>query len=177
MRNASGAIVSLFLLASLVKVSAAPQSIAEGSTAASPAAASGGDTAVTQGYDFDPTPLIGLDLKSALDELGAPTEVFSFRGQDDAQDDVVFFYSNYLYLFWYRNRVWQVRCDRRFSRPLFGMAMGMPREVIERTSGRQLKARGDSLYFDLDDAKSPLRVRLVFSDNALADIYVYRSDF
>ena len=70
-----------------------------------------------------------------------------------------------------------MRCDRRFARPLFGMAMGMPRDVIERTSPRQFMAKGDSLFFDLDDSKYPLRVRLVFSNNALTDLYVYRSDF
>ncbi len=127
--------------------------------------------------DFDPTQYIGLGLKSALDALGAPAQVFSFRGQDDSQDDVVFFYPDYLYLFWYRNRVWQVRCDRRFARPMFGFAMGMPREVVERTATRQFMAKGDSLFFDLEDAKSPLRVRLVFSNDTLSDIYVYRSDF
>jgi len=127
--------------------------------------------------DFDPTQFIGLDPKSALDALGAPKEMFPFRSQDDSQDNVVFFYPDYLYLFWYQNRVWQVRCDRRFARPLLGVSMGMPREVIERTSARELTARGDSLYFDLEGAKYPLRVRLVFSNNALTDIYIYRSDF
>jgi len=127
--------------------------------------------------DFDPSRYIGLDLKAALDALGSPQEVFSFRGPEESQDNVVFYYSDFLYLFWYRNRVWQVRCDRRFAKPLFGVAMRMPREVIERTSRRQLAARGDSLFFDLDEAKFPLRVRLVFSNGSLSDLYVYRSDF
>ncbi len=127
--------------------------------------------------DFDPAQLIGLDLKTALDALGAPQEVLSFRGPEASQDNVVFYYPDFLYLFWYQNRVWQVRCDRRFSRPFLGVVMGMPREVIERTSQRQLIAKGDSLYFDLDDGKYPLRVRLVFTEGALSDLYVYRSDF
>jgi hypothetical protein len=33
------------------------------------------------------------------------------------------------------------------------------------------------LYFDVDEGKYPLRVRLVFSGDALCDLYVYRSDF
>jgi len=171
---------------------AAAQGSAEGTgTATNPAAApatgaasnSGTNSGVVilpssmLGADFDPTQYIGQDLKSALDSLGAPKEVFTFRGHDDAQDNVVFFYPDFLYLFWYRNKVWQVRCDRRFAKPLFGFAMGMPREVIERTSARHFTAVGDSLYFDLDDAKYPMRVRLVFASGALIDLYVYRSDF
>jgi hypothetical protein len=151
---------------------------AQGSPAAGPAGAPTAPAASAPGgSDFDPTQFIGLDLKSALDALGAPQAVFSFRGQVEAQDNVVFFYRDFLYLFWYRNRVWQVRCDRRFARPLFGVAMGMPREVIERSSPRQFISKGDSLFFDLEEAKYPLRVRLVFSNDALSDIYIYRSDF
>jgi len=184
MRPVSAAVASLLLLGVLFQATGAPQTVAEGAAGAgAPAAGTNGspaaapEAAVAPGADFDPTQLIGLDLKSALDTLGAPREVFSFRGQDDTQDNVVFFYPDYLYLFWYRNRVWQVRCDRRFVKPLLGVAMGMPREVIQRTSERQFIARGDSLYFDIDETKYPLRVRLVFSNDALADLYVYRSDF
>ena len=142
-----------------------------------PEAANAAATTGEGSANFDPTHYIGLDVKSALDALGAPAQVFSFRGQDGGQDSVVFFYPNYLYLFWYRNRVWQVRCDKRVARPMFGVAMGMPREVVERTATRRLMAKGDSLFFDLEEAKYPLRVRLVFSNDALEDIYVYRSDF
>ena len=144
---------------------------------AAAAPAVGSPAAASVPEDFDPVPYIGLDLKSAVGTLGAPQEVFSFRGPDENQDNVVFYYPDFVYLFWYRNRVWQVRCDRRFPRPLFGVAMGMPREVIQRTSPRRLSANGDSLYFDIDDGKYPLRVRMVFANDALSDIYIYRSDF
>ena len=180
------------VLGALMGVCAAPGVAAQGPTSGSApsGSASGqqpsqqpGATAGVAGVPpsmadtFDPTKFIGEDVKTALDALGAPKEMFPLRGQDDTQDNVVFFYPDYLYLFWFQNRVWQVRCDRRFTKPLFGMAMGMPREVIERTSARHFTALGDSLYFDVDDAKYPLRVRLVFANGALSDLYVYRSDF
>lgn len=127
--------------------------------------------------DLDPTRLIGLDLKSALSTLGVPQEVFPFRGPDETQDNVVFYYADYLYLFWYQNRVWQVRCDRRFARPIFGLTLGLPRETIVRTFPRPLTENGDSLYFDIDETQYPIRVRLVIADGVLSDVYVYRSDF
>ena len=175
MRALSLAAAYLFCLGILISAPAFAQG--KDAPAAGPDAAPTAGPSTAPAQDFDAAQLIGLDLKSALDTLGAPRAVFSFRGQEEAQDNVVFYYPDYLYLFWYRNRVWQVRCDRRFAKPLFGVSMGMPREVIERTSSRHFIAKGDSLFFDLEDSKYPLRVRLVFSNNALSDVYVYRSDF
>jgi len=127
--------------------------------------------------DFDPTKLIGLDLKSAMSQLGVPQSLYTYRGHEADQDNVVFYYSNYLYLFWYQDRVWQVRCDRRFTHALFGLTLGTPRDVVLRSFSRPLAAREDSLYFDIDDSEFPLRARLVFADDVLSDVYVYRSDF
>ena len=155
----------------------APATAVAPATAAAPAVGAAQGAALSESADFDPTRFIGLDMSAAVSSLGIPQNVFSFRGQEDTQDNVVFFYPDFFYLFWYKDRVWQVRCDRRFAKPLFGVAMGMPREVIERTSPRKLMAKGDSLFFDVVDAKYPLRVRLVFSNDALSDVYVYRSDF
>ncbi len=160
MTRACATSLCLLLLGAATPLFASPEGLEEGLTG-----------------EFDPTQYIGLDLKGALDLLGAPAEMYSFRGSEESQDNVVFYFADFLYLFWYRNRVWQVRCDRRFARPLLGVAMGMPREVIERTLQRQLIPKGDSLYFDLDDGKFPLRVRMVFVNGALSDLYVYRSDF
>jgi hypothetical protein len=127
--------------------------------------------------DFDPTHLVGLDLASAVAALGLPQEMFTFRGAEEKQDNVVFFYQDFLYLFWYKNRVWQVRCDRRFTSTVFGLTLGTSREQVERTFLRPLTPNGDSLYFDLGDGGFPLRVRLVFTASVLSDLYVYRSDF
>jgi hypothetical protein len=127
--------------------------------------------------DFDPASLIGLDLPGAVGALGLPQKMFAYRGVEEGQDNVVFYYSDYRYLFWYKDRVWQVRCDRRFAGQVFGLTLGMSREDVEKASPRQLVPNGDSLYFDVDGAKYPLRVRLVFAANLLTDLYVYRSDF
>jgi hypothetical protein len=127
--------------------------------------------------DLDPTALIGMELKSAFDTFGPPDEVFPYRGAEDWQDNVVFFYSNYTYLFWFKNRVWQVRCDRRFGGALLGLIMGLDRESVKNRLDRSIREQGDSFYFDMDEGKYPLRVRLVFNAGSLSDVYVYRSDF
>jgi hypothetical protein len=127
--------------------------------------------------EFDPTRLIGLDIAAAVSALGLPQEMFTCRGAEEKLDNVVFYYPDFLYLFWYKNKVWQVRCDRRFIPTVFGLALGSTREQVERTSLRPLTPNGDSLYFDLSDGSFPLRVRLVFTASVLTDLYVYRSDF
>jgi hypothetical protein len=127
--------------------------------------------------DFDPTHLIGLDISAAVAALGLPQQMFTWRGAEEREDNVVFYYPDFLYLFWFKDRVWQVRCDRRFASTVFGYTLGASREEVERASLRTLTPNGDSLYFDLSDGSFPLRVRLVFTASVLSDLYVYRSDF
>jgi len=132
-----------------------------------PAAADGGE----------PTRAIGMELKSAVETFGLPQSMFSFRGSEEARDDVVFYYPDHMYLFWYKDRVWQVRYDRRSTAVVHGVSLGMSRQEVEAAvPERPLVANGDSLYFDLAGSY-PVRVRLAFAGSSLTDIYVYRSDF
>jgi len=127
---------------------------------------------------LDATRVIGMGLKSAVDAFGLPQSMFSFRGTEEARDDVVFYYPDHMYLFWYRDKVWQVRFDRRSTAGFHGLSPGMTRQEVEAAvSERPLVSSGDSLYFDLDAESFPVRVRLVFAGSDLSDIYVYRSDF
>ena len=105
--------------------------------------------------DFDPTRLIGLDIPAAVAALGLPQQMFAWRGAEEREDNVVFYYPDFLYLFWYKDRVWQVRCDRRFASTVFGFSLGASREQVERTSLRNLTPNGDSLYFDLRRREIP----------------------
>ncbi len=103
--------------------------------------------------------------------------MFTFRGSEEARDDVVFYYADHMYLFWYKDRVWQVRYDRRSTAVVHGVSLGMSRQEAEAAvPERPLVADGDSLYFDLAGSY-PVRVRLAFAGSTLTDIYVYRSDF
>ena len=124
------------------------------------------------------TRVIGMGLKSAVDAFGLPQSMFSFRGAEEARDDVVFYYPDHMYLFWYKDRVWQVRYDRRSTAGFRGLAPGMTRqEAAAVVKERPLVTSGDSLYFDLYAESFPVRVRLAFAGSSLSDIYVYRSDF
>jgi hypothetical protein len=127
--------------------------------------------------EFDPLPLLGMDAAAALDSFGPPREVFPVRGAGQDEDDVVFFYDSFLYLFWFQNRVWQVRFDRRFDGSVLGLAIGMSRAEVETCCRGRLVASEDSSYFDLPGCPCPVRVRVVFEEGYASDIYVYRSDW
>jgi hypothetical protein len=127
--------------------------------------------------DVEPIRYIGMDLGTAVAALGLPQQMFTWRGSDEKRDNVVFYYPDSLYLFWFRDRVWQVRFDRRYTGSIFGLTFGMTRDVVTAASPRTLLANGDSMFFDIDNPSYPMRVRLVFTDGFLSDMYVYRSDF
>ena len=127
--------------------------------------------------ESDPMKIIGMDLKTATDSLGLPQSMFSFRGSAADRDDVVFYYNNHVYLFWFHDRVWQVRYDLRFTGSVFGLILGTPRDQVQTGFTHPLLPLDDSLYFDVDTAGYPVRVRLVFTGGYLSDVYVFRSDF
>jgi hypothetical protein len=126
---------------------------------------------------IDPSELLGLTLDEAYRTFGAPASVFPLRGGESWQDDVVFFYPSRLYLFWYRDRVWQVRLDSRFSGTALGCTIGMKRIEVDAVLGAPaLEEAGWAVYL-LPDRGYPVRARLQFTDGLLRDLYVYRADF
>lgn len=120
---------------------------------------------------------IGLDLKAAFSLLGAPQEIFSYRGEKEEYDDIVFFYDNHLYLFWFQNRVWVVRVDKDYSESFLGINMGMSKSEIINIINRPYKEIDDSLVFFLKDQGYPVRLRLFFEKECLTDVYLFRGDF
>jgi hypothetical protein len=127
---------------------------------------------------IDATRLLGMDPAAAVAALGAPGQLFAWRGSEPARDTVVFYYPDAMYLFWYKDRVWQVRFDRRYPGSVLGLTMGMFRDLaLAVIGGRPSVASGDSLYVDLAASPFPVRARLVFDGDVLSDLYVYRSDF
>ena len=102
--------------------------------------------------------------------------MFSARGGEEWQDDVVFYYPQHLYLFWYQNRVWQVRLDQRYAGEFLGLKMGQSREAALAALGSPFKELSDSLVYQLEDRGYPVRARLYFENGLLRDAYCFRGD-
>jgi hypothetical protein len=120
---------------------------------------------------------LGLDLDAVYKKFGVPQEVFSYRADPAAADNVVFYYKNHIYLFWYENRVWVVRFDERYEQEFLGLKMGMSREDVLDILGGTFTESADSLIFYLPDRGYPVRLRLFFKVDVLFDAYLYRGDF
>lgn len=168
---------------------AAPQSLDANGTA--PSAASDGRKSVSEtGAPSQPSyvlpgsrqldSLLGMTLAEAFREFGPPEEVFPVRGQQAWEDDVVFYYPDHTYLFWFRNRVWQVRADRRYASEALGVRMGEGESSVNAKLGPPFWSDTASEIFNIADLASrgfPIRARLFFTDGKLSDLYIYRADF
>jgi len=121
--------------------------------------------------------ILGMELETAYKDFGAPAEVFTVRGEEGWQDDVVFYYDSHFYLFWFENRVWQVRVDNRYTGEFLKLIMGNSEAEVIARLGVPFKREGNSLFYNLQDHAYPLRLRLSFDNGLLVDAYCYRSDF
>lgn len=120
---------------------------------------------------------VGQMLPRVLENRGVPLRMFPLRGEESWMDDVVFFYDDYSYLYWYEDRVWQIRFDYRYASAIAGVRMGMNLDEVSSILGPPRYMGNSSLYYDLVDPGYPLRARFVFEENILKDVYIYRSDF
>ncbi len=147
-----------------------------------------GNTAASSGIPVidikTPEQFLGISPEKAYEKLGAPEEVFTMRGEKEWQDDVVFYYKNHIYLFWFKNRVWQLRADKRFSGTVFDLRQGMERKEVNRILGKPHKSgEGDELYMNPKNITRyetgfPVRMKVFYdTEDRISDIYVYRGDF
>ena len=121
---------------------------------------------------------LGWTFDEALAALGPPARMFPYRGAEAGEDNVVFYYADHSYLFWFRDRVWQVRVDaRREGAAAPSLSMGMDREAVRAAWGDPLDPGADAWTYVLPDRGYPVRARLYFDDGVLSDLYVYRSDW
>ncbi|MEJ2664138.1 MAG: hypothetical protein P8107_08875 [Spirochaetia bacterium] len=120
---------------------------------------------------------LGMDLQSAYKEFGTPREVFCYRGDKADEDNVVFYYDDHIYLFWFENRVWTVRFDERYEKEFMGVKMGVAKEQVLEVLGSKYEEADGSLVFYLPDRGFPVRLRLFFRKNKLYDAYLYRGDY
>ena len=127
--------------------------------------------------DFDPVSFLGLNPVELGVRFGMPQEVFTFRGDESREDNVVFYYPGHIYFFFFENRVWQVRMDRRFEGSVVNLTMGMAEDETERNFGKPLYKDERSSLFRISHQGYPVKVRLFFKDGKLNDCYVYRGDY
>jgi hypothetical protein len=120
---------------------------------------------------------LGLSLAEAFETFGLPRQVSSVRGEEPWQDDVVFEYEDDVSLFWYRDRVWQIRFGPGFRGKFSNFIMGSSRQDVLSALGEPLRKEDDWFLYHFAGQGYPLRLRLFFGEGGLEDAYLYRGDF
>jgi hypothetical protein len=133
---------------------------------------------------ISPDELLGLTPEEAYQKMGVPIEIFPMRGENEWQDDVVFYHDNHVYLFWFKNRVWQFRADKRFEGTILGLKIGLNRKAVNKMFGKPFKKNDFSeIYLNPKgitryETGFPVRLKIFYDENNMtSDIYIYRGDF
>jgi len=126
----------------------------------------------------NPSDMIGMTLEQAADLLGLPVRVYASRGEESWQDDVVFVYDDHVSLYWFQDRVWQVRFDPGFEGSAGGLKIGTDREQVSRVLGVSPSSPDeDGEVFVLSRRGIPLRLQVFYREGRVYDVYLYRGDF
>jgi len=128
--------------------------------------------------------LLGLAPAEVFAKLGAPESIYPLRGKAHWQDDVIFYYDSNIYLFFFDNRVWQIRCDHRSKQTILGITPGMKKAKVRGLLGKPYHSEDiEDIYLNPAgitriEKGFPVRLRLIYDkDNNLFDIYLYRGDY
>lgn len=128
--------------------------------------------------------LLGLTPVEIFAKLGAPESVYPLRGKSQWQDDVIFYYNSNLYLFFFDNRVWQIRCDHRGKEVVVGVTPGMRKTTVRGLLGKPYHSEdNEDIYLNPAgitriEKGFPVRLRLIYDENNnIYDIYLYRGDY
>jgi hypothetical protein len=120
---------------------------------------------------------VGYTISQVWNVFGPPEEIYPIRGDYEQEDNVVFYYSDHFYLFFFHNRVWQVRMDRRYQGKPLSLPLLSTRESVEEVLGPPFAELEDSLVFHLRFDGYPIRGRIFFEENRMVDVYIYRGDY
>ena len=159
--------------------------------AAEEAAENGADTAAAGGTAADSQksadlaaeasaerllPLLGCDPRTAFEAFGAPVSLNVLRGGDPSLDDVVSVHESGIYLFWFRDRVWQIGFGSYFGGTFEGVTIGTAEEEVSEKLGKPQLREDSMAVYEIFYREFPVSMRFVFRDAKVAEMYLYRSD-
>jgi len=114
---------------------------------------------------------IGLKLEDLIVRFGAPKTVYTARGEEAWQDDVVFVYNDYDFYI-YRDRVWQIGLKQGF-----GLKTGDAKAAVLSTLGDKARDEGDYLVCPVTGGIWPTALRVNFTAGKISGMFLYRTDF
>lgn len=121
-------------------------------------------------------PLLGCDPRTAFEAFGAPVSLNVLRGGDPSLDDVVSVHESGIYLFWFRDRVWQIGFGSYFGGTFEGVKIGTAEEEVSEKLGEPQLRENSMAVYEIFYREFPVSMRFVFKDAKIAEMYLYRSD-
>jgi hypothetical protein len=114
---------------------------------------------------------IGMKLDDLYRRFGSPQTVYTARGGETWQDDVVFVYKEGDF-YVYRDRVWQIGV-----KSIYGIRVGDVKSVAMLVLGENAQDQGDYALYSFSGGAWPLSLRVNFTSGRISAIYVYRPDY
>ncbi|MCX7788419.1 MAG: hypothetical protein N2442_12080 [Spirochaetes bacterium] len=126
---------------------------------------------------LEPETLLGMTLEEGFQRFGPPQQVGTVRGTEPWQDDVLFIYSQGVSLFWFQDRVWQIRLSASFPGKVRGIQIGDSRDRVVEILGFPYYTEKDWILYHFEGPSYPIRLRVFFREGLVEDMYLYRGDF
>ncbi len=126
---------------------------------------------------LEPETLLGMTLEEGFQRLGPPHQVGTVRGSEPWQDDVLFIYPLGVSLFWFQDRVWQIRLSAPFPGKVRGIQIGDSRDQVIGVLGPPYYTEKDWVLYHFEGPAYPIRLRIFFREGLVEDMYLYRGDF
>ncbi|MCL2832708.1 MAG: hypothetical protein FWD78_06025 [Treponema sp.] len=171
MRNFAALFFILLVILSAAPQKVSPQAAGQTDTPQPITAAPQPVTAPPVTAAEDPALYIGMTLTDLIGQLGIPRSVYSSRGLQEWQDDVVFVY-DYGDFYIYGDRVWQLAVKSAYL-----IRIGDPMAAVFLSYGDVVPGNSDYAVFPLKGYSWPLSLR--FNSDAAGRvqmIFIYRSD-
>lgn len=158
---------------------ATPDPAATGQTATGQAAQGGGAKTASEPALLadDPAPLLGCTVADTISRFGAPDSVYAVRGPESWQDDVAFAYDSGFTFFLYGDRLWQLRLTPPYAGSIYGLFLGDASDKVLSSLGQPYERQADALVYRMPYKGYPVELKLVFDQDRLVDVYLYRADF
>ena len=121
-------------------------------------------------------PYIGSDPQKAFTAFGIPVSLNVLRGTEPSLDDVVSVHEAGVYLFWYRDRVWQIGFGSYFTGTFEGVKIGMKEADLTAKLGKPLLRDEKMIVYEIFHREFPVSMRFVIEQGKVSEMYLYRSD-
>lgn len=121
-------------------------------------------------------PYIGSDPQKAFTAFGIPVSLNVLRGTEPSLDDVVSVHEAGVYLFWFRDRVWQIGFGSYFTGTFEGVKIGMKEADLTAKLGKPLLRDEKMIVYEIFHREFPVSMRFVIEQGKVSEMYLYRSD-